>query len=569
MQRWRKIWPYLVTLCAISIYYLPTWTFPFAWDDKNLIRDAVWLRDPGLLPKIFTSDYWELAAAAHQSAMYRPVVIASFWLEVQVAAGPASALAHATNHALLLLNTSLLMLLARFKRASIGASAVAGALFAFHPAVTESVANICSRTDALSSFGLLVAGVIACAPTWTGETQNPALKLIRWSLVALAIFFALLAKEQALAAPLLLALLVAYGGDRWKLEKDSLRNVALACGSALFFYFVLRLISLGQVLPASSSEADTALVEVLGQDVPTLLLPFTRLAAYLGLTLWPTNLTPVMLAQPARWTWIAWPILLALGFYLQRKHASSALAFALLWFVVALAPVSEWIAVGARYSGLLLYTPLLGLALALATAIKRKRTIAAMLTLCFLSCFAGLPWYRAWRSEESLWQRAVEYGPPSGASHLNYANALSAAMQVELALDQYQRAIELEVGRENGSTAVRAHFSRGNLLHRLGRLNEAQAELQLAFHNSHEQLYQAAVNLAAVCMAKGDREGAKTAAQDALRHGSHHPQVLLLVAQLAQERGDMAQARDYYKRTLVIDPSNQQAKQQLGQLPRP
>ena len=136
----------VVVAAAALLAYQAAFRAGFVWDDHSLILESTLLRGP--LSRVWFSadatDYW-------------PLTWTTLWVESRafgLAAGPF----HAVNVGLHVVASLLLWRLLRSLR--VPGAAVAGLLFALHPAAVESVAWISERKNVLSAvffFGSLLA----------------------------------------------------------------------------------------------------------------------------------------------------------------------------------------------------------------------------------------------------------------------------------------------------------------------------------------------------------------------------------------------------------------------------
>jgi hypothetical protein len=107
-------------------------SFPFVWDDTNLIVKNPYLRHRGFLWQALQQDFWTLTNSPKPSGMYRPLVLWSYWLELRLW-GPSPAGFHLTGVLLHLGNTGLVLALARRLGFGRGSAVVAALLFLFTP----------------------------------------------------------------------------------------------------------------------------------------------------------------------------------------------------------------------------------------------------------------------------------------------------------------------------------------------------------------------------------------------------------------------------------------------------
>lgn len=461
---------------AFVVAFAPALGFPFVWDDKTLIRDSALLATPGSLPEALRRDFWALSANPREAGMYRPVVTASYYLD-RALFGPSPAGPHAVNLLLHAACALLLFALARRLEVPPAGAAATAALFALHPVTAEAVAMATSRTDLLAGAFLLAALVLA------RRAAGPA----AWAGVAAAALLAALSKETALVALPLAALL------EWAVPTGPRRRLvalALALGLPGLAALALRAAVLG------------APVRLGGEGSP--LVGAAATLRYLGLLVWPSTLVPYQ--EPTRPSWWALGALLAGGaagaWALRSRGARLPLAGAG-WVLLALAPVAGWLPVRVRFSGLLLYLPLMGAALALGPALGRTRPPLAAALLAALAAVTAVA-VRPYGSEAALWAANVDATPTLAAPRLNLGNALAAGGRLPEAREAWAAAVALATDGGDGKSLSMALLALGNDARDQGRPEEAVARYREALAASSGRLWQASYNLALVLAARGE-----------------------------------------------------------------
>lgn len=218
-----RVWLAAIVVVA-TLIYAPTLGYGLTWDDLRTVQRHPGVQGPFSLGKIFGLDYWGRAFGAPDSiGTFRPLVTASYWLDVHVSRSPAAL--HATN--LLLLALVLVVgerALRRFAigdRARLAAVALFGAL-AIHVDVVPSVTGRSELVAALFALLALDLGLAAV-------TRRSAIPLALACLAA-----ALLSKESTLPFALLVPLLA------WRrAERADRGRVALLGAGALVLLVAL------------------------------------------------------------------------------------------------------------------------------------------------------------------------------------------------------------------------------------------------------------------------------------------------------------------------------------------
>ena len=198
--------PYVAVAVLAAALYAHTTSFGFVFDDRWLVVENEFLREPWSAPRAFAHHFWH--GTPFGNGYYRPLVTASFALNGRLLGwGPAGF--HVFNVLLHAINTALVLLLATRLGFSSFAAGVAAVLFAVHPAAAWSVASIAARVDLLPAFFILLAWIAWAGPgpgLRSGSASGPAAGVpparSAWtSPLATGLFFlgALLCKESAVA----------------------------------------------------------------------------------------------------------------------------------------------------------------------------------------------------------------------------------------------------------------------------------------------------------------------------------------------------------------------------------
>lgn len=457
--------------------YLPSLSHGFVWDDTYFLTDMPFLRDPGL--------WWqELGKPLFVSQNYfRPLPVLSFVAEVR-AGGVAPFLFHLTNVALHAANTTLVVLLARalLPKGSGGpAAAVAGLLFAVHPALVENVCWVSDRFDLMMAFFLLL-GLLA-----ERRLVRPAM---RAGVVGLLFLAALLSKETAVIFVILLPLWQLLPApparlrewpQRWRAAGNGMLWAALA--TALLAYLALRYSALGHLyrsdammVPGNPLQHLLLIGKTLGWYAVLAVLPFGRVG--------PAHpaATPVALDDLGAWLGLGGAlglVVMLLGL-LVRKPDRRAPAVAGFMALAALAPVANLVPltiadnlVHDRY--LLLPVAFLALMLALTMSgaslarFPRRLALAAIWTLAAVIAVSRTVPH--WESNLSLWSWAYAQAPESRVVRESYLSALSNDGRNEETVALATRF--LSAGAANAAITHNLALA----LARLGRFGEAEQQV--------------------------------------------------------------------------------------------
>jgi tetratricopeptide (TPR) repeat protein len=411
----------------------------FVFDDKLIQRDAR-IRDFDVVA-IFATEYWG-GYAGTTGDLYRPLTIFSYALNRAVT-GLSSPWFHVVNVLLHGLVCALVLFLVEAlfadRRLAIGSAL----LFATHPVHTEAVTGIVGRAEILAALFLLVSLYLHAtrAPLW----RLPSRVVLGASLGAY--FCALLSKETAIVGLGLLALVdwVRYvrltPRDRARFLPPAAQLLALHLGIAVL-YLGVRVAVLGKLLTQPPKRPGLLFLEPLGTRFLTVLEIF---AVNLKLLFWPVTLSadysyrqvPVVneITAPVL-VGLAAAVLLLGAFVWAVRRGNLPAAFALGFFAVSYAVVSNLIPIGVLVAERLLYLPSVGFCVAIAwfgawaatrlAAVPRAASLrhvpaAALAVVLVLYSARTVARNLDWRDAETIYRATLKASPECQAAHFNYA----------------------------------------------------------------------------------------------------------------------------------------------------
>lgn len=185
-----------IVLVLTAIAFSPSWQNGFVSDDHGLIlsRAGVYQSVEGLKELVRNVYWWGTGDTDARYDLYRPLVSATFWFDYQIG-GDSPLVYHVSNYLVHLANT-LLVYLCLAPMAGGGMALAVAALFGLGPAAVTSVSWISGRTDLWAAFfSLLFLWLFGLA----ARRKSKGLTVASW----ISFFFALLAKEAAIVAPLI------------------------------------------------------------------------------------------------------------------------------------------------------------------------------------------------------------------------------------------------------------------------------------------------------------------------------------------------------------------------------
>jgi len=424
----------LLIVAAAAVCFYPSLKNGFTnWDDDEYltenpaVRQLSWTNIGRIFTTFTTSVYAPLAVLTY-SVEYRFVKLAPFHYHLD------NLILHLANCALVFF---LILMLARDVRIA----GVAALLFAIHPLRVESVAWITERKDVLAVFFGLAS--------MTAYVRHARDRTNAGYIIALALYpLSLLAKPMALTFPVLFILIDWFLGrkiDRGSgLEKIPFLAVALALAAVNFR-------AQGTAL---HSAADYVRHVFLGG--------YCLLFYGVKITL-PINLSalypyPYHTGQPLPALYYAAPLgaaaVAAVGWYFGRKDRR--IAFGLLFFLIAIMPVSQFIplagpalvadryayfpGIGIGYLAGVGYAALIGGKRGLSPFLKTLFPAAAMLIFIGLG-FATMKRCAVWKNEIRLWDDVIRKHPGIAIAYDNRGIGLTRVGQYEPAITDFNRAL--------------------------------------------------------------------------------------------------------------------------------
>ena len=391
-QTLQKHWPLLVLIVMTACIYGGIYQAGYVWDDYALVQHNTVTDSWHNWLDLFAMDLWETPEVAQQSGFYRPLFLLSLVLDRDLFGmnpGPQHL------HSLIWHLGCVVMvytLALRLKNQTV--ALIAAIVFALHPVQHEAVSLIAARNDSMASF-------FALGTLYLLLDSAPSMRKLA---AAGALFsFALFSKESIVLLPLLLLVMdwAQYGrpvGPR--------RYVLLVCLVAGLF--ILRA-SVGIEQPAFPDAA--AASKGFEHAIPIL-------GTYAQLLVWPDPLTPARHIDYLDTTAQVMPFLLVcllgLTALLWRSRNNKWVWAGLIWAGLGLGP-SLLITLdptrgnlGERY----LYWPMVGVAIAIAIAIPKRRAAYVALGIWAIASSVLIQQRHSdWQDYNTLWSAAYRDRP--------------------------------------------------------------------------------------------------------------------------------------------------------------
>jgi len=471
----------------------------YVFDDVKIVKINPVIRSLKNIPQILLNAFTRKRLAKEGMKVdtgYRPIRYISYTIDYQFT-GENPAGYHISNilyHSLV--SFLLFLLLMRLGAGFFGAT-VAAALFCVHPVNTEAVAYITSRKELLCALFFLAAFL-----TYLSNREKPSVGRI----LLLSLFFvlALFSKEMALSffGVLLLYELVKSGWRgsiretiRGFFKHLSERKLLLPLGVVFGISVAYALYSLYIKNPAGLGKewvgywGGSFLNSLLSVGraflhyIRLMIFPYPLSADYSGEVFPPST---GLLTPPT--TILA--LLVHLGllslavFLLIRKRF--VIPFAILFFYVALIPVSQVFPTPERVAERFLYIPMFAFALLVAFGLEKlqeKKPAVALVFLLFPLYFAlTVERNYDWRSNETLFGAVLRRHPNCARAHFAVGAALAEKGDLDGALEHFRRVVELlPPEKQKGwlrGYVLNARRGIASVLLQKGELGEAAEELE-------------------------------------------------------------------------------------------
>lgn len=461
----RPFVPYVGLAIAVIVVFGGSLSASLHFDDYSIFSDPVLTSSSG---------WWQV----FEPARTRPLTYLTLWVNYQLG-GEDPAGYHALN---LLLHLATVLLLYKILSGLVppGVALIAAGIFGLHPIQTEPVVYVFARATLLMTFFCLLS-----LRLWLKGRHW-------WSVILFAL--ALLAKEEAVALPLVLLLL------------EVTRSRARAEWKPIAAMLVLAVVAGGRVMlvlsqiPHSGAGAGSTIsaFDYAATQGPVILRYFRLLLIPYGFTVDP------QIAIETGWRSIAaWAAIVAAAAAAVRWIRSIPAAFWFLAGLILLLPSSSVFPADDLAADRRLYLPLIGFATSAAFLLNRARPwlpAGVVIVLAVVSVFR----VQVWQTERSLWQEAVLRSPDKLRPKIQLSRTLDSGPALEL-LETARQSFpdDASLAAELGRRYLEAGRS-GDALREFGRAL-ALAPRDPAAHNNRGV---ALMNLGQQEAARGDFERA-------------------------------------------------------------
>ncbi|MCE0497563.1 MAG: tetratricopeptide repeat protein [Methylacidiphilales bacterium] len=545
----------LTLVIAVFVTYQPVWYAGFIWDD-----DIHLTASPCIVGPLGLKEIWTTSAAG-----ICPLTFTTFWV-VHALWGLAPLPYHLVS---LFFHSTCAVLLWRILRGlQVPGAWLGAALWALHPLQVESVAWISETRNTQSCLFYLLTILFFVRWLKARNLDGKPGASLTYGLMLLFTALAMASKFSTVVLPAVLCLCAWWVESRW-----SWRNLL-----RLAPVFVISVVASVLSIWTQGLQKATALDPQFARTWQERLVTVGDVVwFYLGKLGWPH---PLIFIYPrwqidAEW-WVSYLPLLSVIvvmflLWLKRETWSRPWFFAFAYFLVTLSPFLGLIDQGFwRYSFVedhLQYLAgmgplaLVGMGLAGFSDVMAPGRQQLQSTLCatLLLILGALSWYRVWayENEEALWTDTLTKNPNCWVGHNNLGLALFQKGQVDEAIAQYQKALDLN---PNNTDAL------GNLalaFKQRGQLDEAIALYQKILGINHNNA-KAHNNLGNIFLKKGLPDAALAHYQKALEIDPSFAEAHNNLGLALYQRRQVGEAMAQFQEALRLKPDYADAQKNLG-----
>jgi len=418
----------------------------FVYDDLILVKDNSNLKTFYHIPDILTKEI--AAQTSAEIHFYRPLQMISYLFDYNLWKLNVVGY-HLTNILLHILVAITIYWLIYILFSNLLISFFTGMLFIAHPVHTEAVAYISGRADLLSALFILLGIVF-----YIKQVSNKSMKF--YLLMCFSYALALFSKEYGLVMPVLL-LIYSYIFKKRLLPREFLTLLGMTC-----VYSILRM------AVSSPALVPEALTTTLIQRLPGF---FVSITEYLRILLLPFNLhmeygTRTFSFYDLKVLIGAVILFASLTFAFIRKETLNLISFSILWFLVAILPMSNLYPINAYMAEHWLYVPSIGFFLifagCLALLLKKSKyirlvSLSFMGVILFLYSYLTIRQNNYWKDPIIFYKTTLKYAPNNERMYTNMGFVYFGMGKTKEAFEAFQKLKEINpnnVGSYNGLGSI-------------------------------------------------------------------------------------------------------------------
>ncbi len=554
-NRGRPISDPCLILCLCFIVYANSLSVGWISDDHHFILNNSFIKSLANVKLFFTHP-----RATGYEGIYRPLRTLSFAIDYRVW-GVVPFGYHLVNlvlHAITSWLVYFLCLRLQFMR---GAAFGAALLFAVHPAHVEAVTWIASRADLLAAIFMLLSALLFIRSRIAGDGH--------WLVLpgsAVLFVLALLAKETAIVLPVIF---IAYDLLFSQKQGISARNrffqYAIFIGiSATYFFIrstVLQTVSQRELWGGSLTITAMTMAECFLIYLRLVILPrATNCLEYLV----PLVTPPFTLGELAPLVFLC----LLLMCLIPMLWHSRRCGFGMIWFLAALAPVSNIFPLSMLMAERFLYVPMAGVAVAFASILhvvvkdgKRMQLVLFVIALCALVLGFGLITVTknsAWKDPEVLYSQNLQAYPDSLRARMGLAGEYYKRGDHFEAIKQYEEALR-------AYPTLQTFNDLGNAYRQAGDMPSAISSYKAALQIDPDSA-RVLTNLGIAYLISGRTRKAMAQFRRALEIEPTNHLAHFYLGIAFQQQGQLVEALEEFRATLVYDPDRDEARRRIVEI---
>ncbi|OGP14059.1 MAG: hypothetical protein A2054_03015 [Deltaproteobacteria bacterium GWA2_55_10] len=466
----------------VAVSYLNTLSNPFLWDDIALIVENDGLKQGWTsVLNAFSPEKWGgRSDNPGFKSFFRPMQsllsIFDYWIWGLNAFG-----FHLSNMLLHLANTVLLLFFALRLTGSSTAALAAASIFAVHPIHTESVAFIAAMNDLLAALFMTGSFIFYMR---SGSSSGGSAKSPFYSASLFLFVLALLSKEMAVMMPLLVSVYAWLYEDRGGRALRAIPFYAVLAGYIAFRVFGLEVFVEQHQLRVDILTLGSSSAAAVFDYLRLMVAPYPLKAFY-----------TLRWHSPFSFEAIAGFVISAaalLAFILFAVRGKKALAFALAWLFVSMAPVLNIGALGDfRIAERYMYIPTIGFSIfaGIVFAGLPKGALskaASVLLVAVIAVFIVLTFQRnrLWGDDLRFFTAMVKESPDAPLAHLNLAVVYQKRGERALALSEMERCRDLAPGNWSIRYSLGFYYYKAGLFAKAADELEISAALNPKYENS-------------------------------------------------------------------------------------
>ena len=416
----------------------------FVFDDNLLVENNQLIRSLGNIKEFFTANS-QSGAGVEGSNFYRPMQYLVYALTYKIAGLNASVF-HAVSVLFHILNSFLVfVLLTRLNFSRMGAL-LGSIVFLIHPVTTESISYISGIADPLG-LCFLLGGLLIFL-------KLKSFNIYKILGLFVCVILALLSKESTIIFwPLMILLLIFQWGGLKKKEQNLKLQVIGGGGLLAGFYLIAKF----TIFDFTGNGGLTSETNIYTENIEIRVITFISiLKEYAQILIYPTDLylerpyTAYVNLYSFRGIFGILILLLGSLFAYKSWFKKKTFFLGVMWFFIALMPMSGLIPLNAIYLEHWLYFPLVGISILVAglwgqlQAKKAQRIfLIGFLIVGILASMRTVLRNIEWGDPVKFYKNELFYSPKSARIHHNLGMEYMHQGLIFFGIDHYEKALEI------------------------------------------------------------------------------------------------------------------------------